>query len=318
MFPTLFTYQGIGFHTWGMMVMLAFLAAFMLVSARARRVGIDSDNLVPLYLLVSIFGLMGSRLLHFVFAETDAFMANPLVFFDMGQGGFAFLGGVIGGVASGALYAWWSNIPVWKLADIAAAAIMLALAVGRMGCFFAGCCHGRAWHAGHGEGGDPVAVLSTVMNFKGGSIVSVGDFPWVALTFKQGVGVGAVFDTPLYPTQLLEITAGLTIFAILSVMWKRFRFFDGQIIAAMLVLYAFARFNIENLRGDAVRGVDHFGLFSTSQLVAIGMVGTAAVIVVGHLVRIKIFKHDAIPPEIPIVEDEDSDEDDTDEDGAEE
>ena len=48
MFPTLFTYQGIGFHTWGMMVMLAFLAAFMLVSARARRVGIDSDNLVPL------------------------------------------------------------------------------------------------------------------------------------------------------------------------------------------------------------------------------------------------------------------------------
>ena len=314
MFPTLFTYQGIGFHTWGLMVMMAFLAAFMLVSARARRVGIDSDNLVPLYLLVSIFGLVGARLLHFVFAETEAFMANPLVFFDMGQGGFAFLGGVIGGVVSGALYAWRNNIPVWKLADIAAAAIMLALAVGRTGCFFAGCCHGRAWHAGHGEGGDPVAIASTVLTFKGGSIVSVGEFPWVALSFKQGVGVGALFDVPLYPTQLLEITAGLTIFAILSVLWKRFRLFDGQIIAVMLVLYAFARFNIENLRGDSVRGVDHLGLFSTSQLVAIGMVATAALIVGGHLVRIKLFKGDAIGPEVPIVDDDDySDEDDDEE-----
>ena len=314
MFPTLITYQGIGFHTWGLMVMLAFLAAFMLVSTRARRVGIDSDNLVPLYLLVSIFGLVGARLLHFVFAETDAFLSNPLVFFDTGEGGFAFLGGVIGGVVSGAIYAWRNSIPVWKLADIAAAAIMLALAVGRTGCFFAGCCHGRAWHAGHGEGGDPIEIASTLMTFKGGSIVSVGDFPWVALTFKQGVGVGAIFDVPLYPTQLLEITAGLTIFAILSVMWKRFRLFDGQVIAVMLVLYAFARFNIENLRGDSVRGVDHLGLFSTSQLVAIGMVATAALIAVGHVVRIKVFKQDAVMPEVPIVDEDESDEDFSDED----
>ncbi len=221
MFPTLFTYQGIGFHTWGLMVMMAFLAAFMLVSARARRVGIDSDNLVPLYLLVSIFGLIGARLLHFVFAEPASFFRNPLVFFDMGQGGFAFLGGVIGGVASGALYAWRNNIPVWKLADIAAAAIMLALAVGRTGCFFAGCCHGSVWHS-H-AGGDPIAVTGTLLTLKGGSVVTVGELPWIALTFKQGVGVGAIFDTPLYPTQLLEITAGLTIFALLSLMWRRFR-----------------------------------------------------------------------------------------------
>ncbi len=304
MYPTLYEYQGIGFHTWGLMVMTAFLAAFMLVSVRARKVGIDSDNLVPLYLLVSIFGLVGARLLHFVFAESAAFFRNPLVFFDMGQGGFAFLGGVIGGVISGALYAWRNNIPVWKLADIAAAAIMLALAVGRTGCFFAGCCHGSPWHTAHAESGEPVAIVDTLLSLPGGSVVSVGDFPWVALTFKQGVGVGAVFDTPLYPTQLLEITAGLAIFTILSIMWKRFRMFDGQIIAGMLVLYAFARFNIEKLRGDSVRGVDHFGMFSTSQLVSIGMVLAALVIVA---VRFRA----GVGPEVPIIDDEEelSDED---------
>ena len=302
MFPTLFTHQGIGFHTWGLMVMMAFLAAFMLVSSRARKVGIDSDNLVPLYLLISIFGLAGARLLHFVFAEPASFFSNPLVFFDMDQGGFAFLGGVIGGVISGAIYALRNDIPVWKLADIAAAAIMLALAVGRMGCFFAGCCHGQAWHGDHGG---PIEISSVLMSFPGGSVVSVAELPWVALTFKQGVGVGAIFDVPLYPTQLLEITAGLTIFALLSLMWKRFRWFDGQIIAGMLVLYAFARFNIERFRGDTVRGVDYFGLFSTSQLVSIAMVVVAAVIVVARFGA-------GVALEVPII-DNDEEDDDTEE-----
>ena len=304
MFPTLFTYEGIGFHTWGLMVMMAFLAAFMLVSSRARKVGIDSDSLVPLYLLVSIFGLIGARLLHFVFAESEAFFSNPLVFFDMSSGGFAFLGGVIGGVISGALYAHFNRIPVWKLADIAAAAIMLALAVGRTGCFFAGCCHGSPWHAGHAEQGAAVEITSTLASLKGGSVVMVGEFPFVALTFKQGIGVGAIFDVPLYPTQLLEITAGLTIFLILSAMWKWGRRFDGQVIATMLVLYAFARFNIEKLRGDTVRGVDYFGMFSTSQLVSIGMVVVAVAIV---MVRVR----SPLGSEVPVVydEEEDSDED---------
>ena len=258
-------------------------------------------------MLVSIFGLVGARLLHFVFAEPASFFGNPLVFFDMGQGGFAFLGGVIGGVVSGALYAWRNNIPVWKLADIAAAAIMLALAVGRTGCFFAGCCHGSPWHTAHAESGEPVAIIDTLLSLPGGSVVSVEDFPGIALTFKQGVGVGAVFDTPLYPTQLLEITAGLTIFTILSIMWKRFRKFDGQIIAGMLVLYALARFNIEKLRGDSVRGVDYFGMFSTSQLVSIGMVFTALIIVA---VRFRA----GVGSEVPIIDDEEYSDEDSDED----
>ncbi len=65
----------------------------------------------------------------------------------------------------------------------------------------------------------------------------------------------------------------------------------------MLVLYAFARFNIEKLRGDSVRGVDYFGMFSTSQLVSIGMVFTAILIVA---VRFRA----GVGPEVPIVHDD--------------
>ncbi|MEL6341816.1 MAG: prolipoprotein diacylglyceryl transferase [Myxococcota bacterium] len=314
MFPTLFTFSQdhglsmglahageagvIGFHTWGLMVMLAFLAAFLLVSARAPKVGIEPDSLVPLYLIISIFGMAGARLLHFVFAEPDAFFANPLVFFDMGQGGFAFLGGVLGGVISGAVYAGVRKIPVLKLADVAAPAIMLALGIGRMGCFFAGCCHGQVCALPTDV---PMTVRSVLLSLPGGSIVTVDGFPFLALVFERGVGVGAIFDVPLFPTQMWEIATGVTLFALLSWMWARARYFDGQILAAMMVLYAAARITIEGFRGDVVRGVDQFGSgLSTSQLVGVALVVTAAIIVAWRAPK-------GVAPEQEVVFDDDDD-----------
>jgi len=270
MFPTLFTYQGFGFHTWGLMVLMAFLAACLVTGARAGRVGIDSDKLVPFYLIITFAGLAGSRLLHFLFAETETFLANPGVFFDPNQGGFAFLGGVIGGVLAGGVYAIATKIPVLKLADVGAPSIMLGLAVGRTGCFFAGCCHGMRCE---------LPSTNTLINLPGGSAVTVDGFPWLALQFVPGVGVGSIFNAPLFPTQLWEITGGLLMFAFLSWMWKKWRRFDGQVMAIGLTLYAIMRSFIEQFRGDSIRGIHSFDLpglgetaLSTSQIVAIGLV----------------------------------------------
>ena len=87
-------------------------------------------------------------------------MANPLIFFDGNEGGLVFYGGAIGGVISGVIYCYLRKIPVWKMADIGAPAIMLGLAIGRLGCFFAGCCHGMIVETdGHDH--------SVLMSFKG-------------------------------------------------------------------------------------------------------------------------------------------------------
>ena len=273
MFPTLFTYQGVGFHSWGLMVLIAFFSACILANHRAARVGIDPDKLVNLYLLITIGGMMGARLLHFVMADTKVFFANPMVYFDMEKGGFAFLGGLIAALLIGGIYSKLSGINVWKMADVASSVLMLGLAVGRLGCFLAGCCHGAVC---------AVANTGVVASFKGGSIVTVAGAPFVALEFKRGVGVGAIFDTPLYPTQLWELSVGLLLFTVLSIVWNKYRRFDGQVTALMLVLYAGARSLIEEYRGDAVRGVHSVGLFemSTSQIVAVSMVAAAVVLVV--------------------------------------
>jgi phosphatidylglycerol---prolipoprotein diacylglyceryl transferase len=293
MYPTLYSNGLASIHAWGLMVILAFVAACLTTGLRAPKVGIDPDKLVPLYMLVSVCGMLGARLLHFVFAEPDLFFSNPLVFFDPGHGGWAFYGGVIGGVISGAIYSRVVGIPVWKLADIAAATIMLGLAVGRVGCLMAGCCHG---------GVCDVPVLTDLVTFPYGEIKAVGGFPWLALRFEPGVGVGALRGEVLFPTQLMEIFFGLTWFGVLSAMWRWGRRFDGQVLASMLLLYAGSRSWVEGFRGDAVRGVHEIGplTLSTSRIVAIGL-GLLALGIVVTRARA------GVAPEQPFVPPDDDD-----------
>ena len=291
MFPTLFTVHGLGFHTWGLMVMLAFLAAAMVAHPRAAKVGIDPDALVPLYLLSVVLGLAGARLLHFTMAEPAVFFAHPLSYFDLGQGGFAFYGGVVVAGLGGAIYARLRGIPVLKLADVAAPAIMLGLAVGRVGCFSAGCCHGSRC-------GLPPA--STLAELPGGSVVTTHGFPWIALVFKKGVGVGAIHDVPVYPTQLWASLGAFLIFLLLDLLWRRARIFDGVVMAAMLLIYAAERSAIEVFRGDTVRGLYEIAghRFSTSQLVSAGMVLLALLIGVVGLRRGRAPETPFEPPDL--------------------
>ena len=260
MYPTFYRFQGQGFHMWGLMLMLGFTAAILTLNKRAKRIGVDPDILVPFYQIVILASLVGSRLLHFVFAEPELFFSNPLVFFDPDHGGFAFYGGAIGGVIAGAWYVRWKKIPFWKFLDAAAPTLMLGLALGRTGCFFAGCCHGRAVDG---------SQTGTLLTMPGGSIVTVDSAPLVAFNFVDGVGVGSIHDIPIFPTQGFESLGAFSLFLLLSWVWYNRRRFDGQVFAMLLLTYPILRSTIENFRGDTVRGTDWLGLFSTSQLVSI-------------------------------------------------
>ena len=272
MHPTLIEFsERVGIHSYGLLILTALLFAFTVSSKRAKTVGVDPDDLPFMYLLVAMCGILGARLFYFLFSDTQNFFANPFIFFDGNEGGLVFYGGAIGGVISGVLYCLVRKIPVWKMADIAAPAIMLGLAIGRLGCFFAGCCHGAAIELGEHE-------HSVLMSFKGGDVLWLEHAPYLALSFNPGVGVGAIFHTPTYPTQLWEFTGAMTLFLVLSFIWKRQRYFDGQILAMMMVMYAGLRTTIENFRGDSIRGEDIMSGLSTSQSISVFSLGLAVVI----------------------------------------
>ncbi|MCP4446618.1 MAG: prolipoprotein diacylglyceryl transferase [Myxococcales bacterium] len=152
-----------------------------------------------------------------------------LAVFKFWQGGLTFYGGMLLAIPGGMLFARRRNIGALLAADLLAPALMLALAVGRVGCFLNGCCYGA-------ETAGSLGVL----------------FP------------GHYLER--HPTQLYESLFALALFAVLRWLLRPLLSRDGQLFGAMLTSYGVFRLGIELLRDDP-RGA--LGPLSTSQIIAL-------------------------------------------------
>jgi phosphatidylglycerol:prolipoprotein diacylglycerol transferase len=90
-------------------------------------------------------GIAGAKLL-FAVLGWEHYARGELRFWADFQVGFVFFGGLLGAALAGAAFAGLRGLSFTRGADYFAVAIPLGHAVGRVGCFFAGCCHGRPPH----------------------------------------------------------------------------------------------------------------------------------------------------------------------------
>lgn len=242
MHPVLFTiplFGGIPIATYGVLVATAFLVGMLWVKYEARRVGADPEKALDLVFYIIIAAIVGSRVLHVIVADFDRFLANPLILFKFWEGGLVFYGGFLASQAVGFWFLWKHHLPPLVYYDIFTPALSLGHAIGRIGCFFAGCCHGRPT-PGH---------------------------PWYAVVFPDVARSSAPSGIPLYPTQLMESAGEFSIFLLLLLVRSRKKF-DGQIFASYLMAYAVLRSTIEYFRGDVERGFVIDPWLSTSQFIS--------------------------------------------------
>lgn len=150
------------------------------------------------------------------------------------EGGQVFFGGLIGGFLVAWLMAKRLKASFGVLADAALPAVAFGQAIGRIGCHFAGCCHGV-----------PVDACGVV-------------FPAESL---------APPDVMLFPTQLTE--AGFLFVLSAVLVWLCLKKRNGFVAPVYLVAYGAFRFAIEFVRGDDIRGF--LGPLSTSQWIALGL-----------------------------------------------
>jgi phosphatidylglycerol:prolipoprotein diacylglycerol transferase len=237
-------------HTYGVLLAIAFLAALWVASRQAKREGLDAGRITDMAVWVLIAGLLGAKLL-LVTVDWRFFSRNPRELLSIFQSGGVFYGGLLAGILVAWLYARHYQLPGWRTADVLAPGVVIGQAIGRLGCFSAGCCWGK-----------PAQV------------------PW-AVTFTDvyaARAVGTPMDTPLHPSQLYESVAAVLIFFFLLWLAPRKRFY-GQVTLAYIALYSAVRFSLEFLRGDPERGTWFGGLLSTSQVVAIALLlGVALVL----------------------------------------
>ena len=236
-------------HTYGFLLAVAFLAGLFVVSSQAKKAGMDPARLTDMAVWLLIAGLVGAKVL-LVAVDWRFYLRNTRELWSIFQSGGVFYGGLLGGIAVAIFFVWRYKLPGWATADVLAPGVVVGQAIGRLGCFAAGCCFGK-----------PASV------------------PW-AVTFTDVYAarqVGTPMDTALHPTQIYESLACFLIFFFLLWLAPR-KSFHGQVVLTYAVLYSSFRFAVEFFRGDPDRGSVFGGLISTSQLIAILLVLSAAVV----------------------------------------
>jgi len=245
MFPRLFTIGDLlTVHTYGVLVATGLLVGLYTASRYAARAGLQRETLWNLGVYMALTALVGAKLTLLV-TEWRYFAEHPGEIFSWAsfQSGGIFYGGLLFAAALAIGYAWRFRLEFAALADAYAPGLALGHAIGRLGCFSAGCCWGKPTEAAWG--------------------VTFTD-PYSAQL------VGVPLGLPLHPSQLYEAAAELIIFALLVLLWRRRRY-AGEILASYLMLYAVARFAIEFFRGDPRGGFLFDGALSVPQGVSVAL-----------------------------------------------
>jgi phosphatidylglycerol:prolipoprotein diacylglycerol transferase len=220
-FPKLIHIGSFYLPTYGVMVALGFLAGLTVTTKLARRSGLDGEKITNLAVYCALAGLLGAKLLMFLF-DWRTFLSDPGQIFSLStlQAAGVFQGGLVLAFVTAFLYMRHNGLPWLKTLDAFAPGIAIGHAIGRIGCFMAGCCWGKEC-----------------------------SLPWaVRFTNPDAAELtGVPLNTPLHPSQLYEMATEALLFAFLY--WRSGKpHAAGKIMGLYLVLSSAARFVIEFTR----------------------------------------------------------------------
>jgi len=240
-FPQLLHIGRFVLPTYGVLVSTGVLLGLWISVRNSSKQGINPDDAWNLGVMVVLCGIIGAKILYIV-NDWGYYSAHPgdIFSFSTLQAGGVFSGGLIGAAVAA----------VWYIRKHRMPALAMGHAIGRVGCFAAGCCYGKP-----------------TQHFWGVTFTS----PIANLNSYTPLGV------PLEPTQLFEAAVELANFFILMWLFKRKKF-DGQVLAAFLICYGVARYFLEFIRDDPGRGSVFGGIMTGTQLISIGLVITGGFI----------------------------------------
>ena len=234
--------------SYGFMILCGFLLSWYIVGRRARRAGINPDDMLDVATALLMGGIVGSRMF-FVLQNWPHFRANLLDIVRIDKGGLVFYGGLMGGAAAFLLVALKKKLPLRRTLDLLASVVPLGHAFGRIGCFLNGCCFGKVTGSWVGvcfpKVLAPGSVTDDLLNVGKQHIAGSPAFEW---HLGQGlIGPNAECSLRVHPTQLYAVGYNLLIFAAVSYfLWRRWR--EGDVMYLYFALYGSARFVNEFFR----------------------------------------------------------------------
>jgi phosphatidylglycerol:prolipoprotein diacylglycerol transferase len=254
LYPLSFHIGPIEITGFGIMVMMGFFMAGLAIQTRLQELELNDQYAWDMVMAAVIGGLLGAKL-WYVALHGDATQL-------LSRGGLVWYGGLIGGALAVILNSMRLKVPVRFTFDLAAPALAMGYALGRVGCFLVQDDYGipttLPWGVKFPEGLPP----TTAANLSAWGVpVPEGAAPLDVLA--------------VHPTQLYETAAMLLVFWILWRLRNHNRG-TGWLFGLYLMLAGTERFLIEFLRAKDDRFIAGFTL---AQLTSLAVVGTGALLV---------------------------------------
>lgn len=237
----LFRIGNFSVQTWGTIVAIGMIIGIILMLIEARKKKLE-EKAESMLVFMIFLGLVCGRLAYIAVNSSE--FSNFLSWLNIWKGGIISWGvllGVIFGVIFSKFTGKIKSQEFYELIDLMAPYLILAIAIGRIGCFLRGCCFGIP-----------------------------SNLPW-AVSYSGGI--------PVHPTQIYHSIADFIIFFLLLKLKKKkekvknnkinskYSFFKipGSIFIMFLLLYSAERFFIDFLRYHPAS--EYFAGFSITQIV---------------------------------------------------
>ena len=240
---------GLPVRWYGLMYLIAFLIAYLLMMRQIKRnvINFTEDDTLNCFFWGIIGLLIGARILATtVYDPSHFYITHPwLIFWPFRGGqftglqGMSYHGGVIGGVVATIIYCRHKKLDWFQFADVLAAGIPLGYTFGRLGNFINGELWGRVTTKPWG------IIFPFAQKFP-------VDLDWVndiAIKIGMTLPQSGYVNLPRHPSQLYEaLFEGVILWLFLWFVIRKHKKFHGAVVSFYLIGYGFVRFFIEYLR----------------------------------------------------------------------
>lgn len=228
-----FSIFGIDIAYYGIIIAISMLVGFLVVSWQAKRTNQNTETYLDFAVIAIVLSVIGARVYYVIF-NWSIYEDNPLLVFNLRNGGIAIYGGVITACITAFVYCRIKKINFWLLCDTSVLGLLTGQIIGRWGNFF-----NREAFGGYTDNVFAMQLLKNEVNKSDITSEMLDHVTWI-----EGHQYIQVHPTFLYESMW---NLGLLILLILYSKHKRV---DGEIAALYLIGYGVGRLWIEGLRTD--------------------------------------------------------------------
>ena len=256
-------YGPLSIRWYGVAYLLGFILGYILWlrAVKTGRASLTREQMEEL-LTWAIGGvLVGGRLGYMLLYDFGNFIHNPLIIFQIYEGGMSFHGGLAGVILAILIVAWKNKLPLWEVGDLCAMATPIGLLFGRLANFV----NGELW--------------GKITNVPWAMIFPNAPYDPAEPTVSYDAGLAICNANLRHPSQLYEaFFEGIVLGAVMLILyWSgkkgAAKKYPGLMSGLFLVIYAAARIFCELFRepdASLILGLSR-GTFYSLIIAAVGI-----------------------------------------------